>query len=71
MDEEIKTQRKEWQKPELIVLVRSKPEEAVLTHCKVNNLPGAGAVNNEQLGCIWGPPHPFCEYCSGAYGFTS
>jgi len=27
--------RKEWQKPELIVLVRSKPEEAVLGACKV------------------------------------
>jgi hypothetical protein len=36
MDEKIKTQRKQWQKPELTVLVRSKPEEAVLTTCKLN-----------------------------------
>jgi hypothetical protein len=35
MDEEIKTQRKQWQRPELTVLVRSKPEEAVLTYCKL------------------------------------
>jgi hypothetical protein len=27
--------KKTWQKPELIVLVRSKPEEAVLLACKV------------------------------------
>jgi len=27
-------QQKSWQKPELIVLVRSKPEEAVLIACK-------------------------------------
>ena len=26
--------KKEWHKPELIVLVRSKPEEAVLAACK-------------------------------------
>ncbi len=34
MNEEIKTEKKQWTKPELIVLVRSKPEEAVLTNCK-------------------------------------
>jgi len=27
--------KKQWQKPELIVLVRSKPEESVLQTCKV------------------------------------
>jgi len=27
-------EKKEWSEPELIVLVRSKPEEAVLTACK-------------------------------------
>jgi hypothetical protein len=26
--------KKKWQKPELIVLVRNEPEEAVLTGCK-------------------------------------
>jgi hypothetical protein len=28
-------EKKEWTEPELIVLVRSKPEEAVLAGCKV------------------------------------
>jgi len=33
--------KKTWQAPQLIVLVRSKPEEAVLGNCKtVFNLPG-------------------------------
>jgi hypothetical protein len=27
--------KKNWQKPKLIVLVKSKPEEAVLQNCKV------------------------------------
>jgi hypothetical protein len=34
MNEEPKTEKKQWTKPELIVLVRSKPEEAVLAACK-------------------------------------
>jgi hypothetical protein len=32
--------KKEWVTPELIVLVRSNPEEAVLVACKTNMLPG-------------------------------
>jgi hypothetical protein len=32
--------KKEWVTPELIVLTRSKPEEAVLSGCK--SIPGAG-----------------------------
>lgn len=30
----MKNESKKWQKPELIALVRSKPEEAVMTACK-------------------------------------
>jgi hypothetical protein len=30
----METEKKQWTKPELIVLVRSKPEEAVLLACK-------------------------------------
>jgi hypothetical protein len=36
MEAEMKLQvKKEWKTPELIVLVRSKPEEAVLAACKL------------------------------------
>jgi hypothetical protein len=38
--------KKVWQKPELIVLVRSKPEEAVLTACKLSTSP-----NRTSAGC--------------------
>lgn len=34
MSEKIKSDKKPWQKPELLVLVRSNPEEAVLAICK-------------------------------------
>ena len=34
MGETIKTEKKQWEKPELIVILRSKPEEAVLASCK-------------------------------------
>jgi hypothetical protein len=35
MKSEIKPALKQWEKPELIVLTRSKPEEAVLHGCKL------------------------------------
>ena len=46
---------KTWEKPELIVLVRSKPEEAVLLACKGSDLPITWSAH-------WGG----CAYYSGA-----
>ncbi len=43
--------KKPWQKPELIVLVRSNPEEAVLIVCK--NASAAGPLNKKK--CNRGP----------------
>ena len=40
--------KKAWVEPELIVLVRSNPEEAVLAACK--DFPGAGAGSSDS-GC--------------------
>ncbi len=53
MGEETKTQKKQWQKPELVVLVRSAPEEAVLTYCKAGPLDGekTGTTNGKGPGC--------------------
>jgi len=45
------TDKKTWQKPELIVLVRSNPEEAVLITCK--NATAAGPLNKKK--CNRGP----------------
>jgi hypothetical protein len=35
MEKRIRVEKKQWHRPELIVLTRSKPEEAVLTGCKI------------------------------------
>ncbi len=34
---------KKWEKPQLVVLVRGKPEESVLETCKTGTGPGPGA----------------------------
>ena len=43
---EQRMEKKEWKTPELIILVRSKPEEAVLAACKTNPqyAPGPGQL---------------------------
>jgi len=48
---------KEWKTPELIVLVRSKPEEAVLGVCKWDaDGPGAEFSSCYGYGCM-----PLCD----------
>jgi hypothetical protein len=50
MNNETKRQaHKQWDKPQLIVLVRSKPEEAVLTACKPV---GATGPNTNYSNCV-------------------
>ena len=39
-------QKKEWRKPELIVLVRSEPEEAILVICKATTVRGGPKYYN-------------------------
>ena len=55
------TPKKQWQKPELIVLVRSKPEEAVLEICKTLGPSGASS-DSVASGCLWYTA--FCGLCS-------
>jgi hypothetical protein len=59
MEKGIKTENKQWQKPELIVLVRGKPEEAVLTGCKTLGGTGYHSTNN---ACLW--EHACTSVCS-------
>lgn len=40
-------QKKEWRKPELVVLVRSKPEEDVLVICKASTVRGGPNYYNK------------------------
>ena len=45
--------KKAWVEPELIVLVRSKPEEAVLGTCKMND--DIGGFSDAQGRCAYMP----------------
>ena len=40
--------KKSWNKPELTVLVRTRPEEAILGLCKNTDRPGGNADMNSQ-----------------------
>jgi len=51
--------KKDWTEPELIVLVRNKPEEAVLVACKYTAMSGPQGVNG------YCDEEPVCDYCSG------
>jgi len=55
---------KTWQKPQLIVLVRSRPEEAILDYCKGDSSGTNPLASN--LGC-WGVNSPplagLCTFC--------
>ncbi len=42
--------KKEWEKPKLVVLVRGKPEEAVLGWCKLETFLSYGP---DDQGCGW------------------
>ena len=59
--------QKKWRKPELIEIVRGKPEEAVLTACKVGQ-PGTSSPSAPGIGCQTLAPGPcaFCEYLAAS-----
>jgi hypothetical protein len=59
MGKKIKTVKKPWQKPELVVLVRGNPEESVLTSCKVI---GSLGYHNTNNSCLW--EHACTSVCS-------
>ncbi len=44
--------KKRWQTPQLVVLVRTRPEEAVLVNCKTGNdiIPGHPATDSQGCG---------------------
>jgi hypothetical protein len=43
--------KKQWQKPELVVLVRNKPQEAVLSTCKVG-VGGPAGPSTNKTNCL-------------------
>jgi hypothetical protein len=48
-----------WVKPELIILVRGLPEEAVLASCKLAF--SGSSPGNEDFGCV---SDTFCDNCN-------
>lgn len=59
-------QSKKWSRPELIVLARSNPEEAVLTFCKRIAPSSLGPADN-QTGCDDGDAGT-CRNCQARSG---
>ncbi|MEI7448066.1 MAG: hypothetical protein WCJ75_00470 [Desulfomonile sp.] len=55
--------KKKWVKPELIILVRSNPAEAVLGACKGTALDGPGY---QESFCLSGLRDPKTNVCSGS-----
>ncbi|MCI0475157.1 MAG: hypothetical protein L0Y55_02830 [Anaerolineales bacterium] len=60
-EENTKQTKKEWTKPELLVLVRSKPEEAVLGFCKGGSF--ATSPFPDDSNCI-GDGNGRCTACN-------
>ena len=58
-------ERRVWRKPELVVLVRNKPEESVLVACKAQGFPGGSSIE-QSSSC----KHTTfaCNLCSARYG---
>lgn len=58
--------KKKWGKPKLIVLTKGKPEEAVLTGCKLQSVDG-GDVFATAYGCALDMIEPgvLCGPCWG------
>jgi hypothetical protein len=53
--------KKIWKKPELVVLVRSRPEESVLGFCKTGG--AFGYADNVQVGCKNVSDGSICPKC--------
>jgi hypothetical protein len=57
---------KSWEKPKLVVLARSEPEEAVLLACKTgttvsNTVSGVEDTHNTGKYCVDSNPCPVCS----------
>ena len=61
----METTKKTWTRPQLIVLVRSRPEEAVLLACKALEI--SGDPNNMDMACV-NTVLSVCDSCSSFGG---
>lgn len=62
------SEKKVWKEPELVILVRNHPEEAILLGCKSNTVPNASGdgYGNVNRWCIrQSAGSCFAVYCEG------
>jgi hypothetical protein len=59
----VETKRSEWARPEVIVLARTRPEEAVLSVCKGDSL-NLPMGKQQDLRCYRGNPSNMCSIIS-------
>lgn len=59
------TEKKEWLKPELVVLTRNNPEESVLAGCKGCTNPPTSGPSNGSYNCVTGSM-PACFDCDNS-----
>ncbi len=62
--------KKAWNRPELIVLVRNRPDEAVLSDCHRGSGGGGPEHNNRDNACVWKDTKDNCDMpCHGQKGY--
>ena len=49
-----------WEQPELVILVRGKPEEAILAGCKYVGAPRGSGANTSRDNCYMTPAGRTC-----------
>ena len=54
-------EKKKWVKPELVVLVRRKPEEGILTNCRWGGVSGSFS-ESEHIACYF-KTDGSCDWC--------
>ncbi len=69
MHDQPSSEKQPWEKPELTVLVRNKPEEQVLSGCKTIGGQGgnnSGSTNNDCIQSLFPPDVPIPAPCGAA-----
>ncbi len=51
-----------WEKPQLVVLVRTRPEESLIIYCKTENETGSQDPSTFHVGC-WQEEAAVCGNC--------
>ncbi len=56
--------KKQWSKPELVVLVRSQKEERILETCKTGTAEWHAGPEANHVYCNYNPPYECGDACS-------